>query len=112
MSLKTDFWDGLTGFNEQMNGVFDAGVSFVTTNLATISTAMTDNAASGVTSFTVTIAASFEPANLRLKGNHMNAYFAGIRSGLAAEDIYDYEVSVKLNESDTVNLKIDLNFTL
>ena len=51
MSLKTDFWDGATGLNEQMNDVFDEGVLFVSTNLAAISLALKDSAAQGVTDF-------------------------------------------------------------
>ena len=112
MSLKTDFWDGATGFHTQMDEVFDAGTAFVVTNLATISLALTDNAAKGVTDFTLTLPSDFEPNNLRLKGTHMDTYFAGITKGFSDEDIYSYEVVPVLNEADTVNLQIDLNFTL
>ena len=58
------------------------------------------------------LSASFEPNNLRLKGRHMDTYFAGIIKGFADEDVYSYEVTPVLNEADTVNLQIDLNFTL
>lgn len=112
MSLKTDFWDGATGLNEQMNDVFDEGVLFVSTNLAAISTELKVQAAKGVTDFTLTLSVSFEPNNLRLKGKHMDTYFAGIIKGFTDEDIYSYEVTPVLNEADTVNLRIDLNFTL
>lgn len=94
-----------------MNDVFDNGVLFVSDNLSAISTALKTNAASGKTTFTVTIASAFEPTNLKLKGRHAASYFAGIQKGLADEDIYDYECSPTLNESDQVTLQIDLNFT-
>ncbi len=112
MSLKTDFWDGATGLNEQMNDVFDAGVAYVVANSAAISAELITKASSGVRTFTLTLAVTFEPNNLRLKGTHRDTFFAGITKGFSDEDIYSYEVVPVLNESDTVNLQIDLNFTL
>ena len=111
MSLKTDYLEGPDGLTEQMNDVFVNGVSFVTSNLAAISTALKNSAATGKTEFTVTIAAGFEPENLRLKGRHAATYFAGIQKGLADEDIYDYECTPTLNEGDQTSLQVDLNFT-
>ena len=112
MTLKTDFYLGATGLHEQMNDVFDQGVDFVTDNLSTLQTALTDNAAKGITNFTATIATAFEPANLRLNGLHWQHYRAGIVDGLAAEDIYSHEVTIELNTSDTTVTSIDFNFTL
>jgi endo-1,4-beta-mannosidase len=111
MSLKTDFYDGSTGFNEQMNDVFDQGEAFVTTNLATLTTELQSAAAKGLKTFKVTIVTAFEPQNLRLKGFHMKSYLAGIQSAMSAEDIYPYEVALSLNTEDTMETKIDFNFT-
>ena len=111
MSLKTDYLDGANGFTQKMANVFAQGEAFVITNLATLTTQLQTFSAQGVKKFTITLPATFEPANLRLKGIHMNTYFAGIRAGLAAQDIYDYEVTVGLNTSDNINTSIDLTFS-
>jgi hypothetical protein len=114
MSLKTDYFDGATGLQTKCNDAFDAGITFVTvTNLALISTALTDAAASGNTKFTTTIITSYNTAILRAnRGNNLitKAYLAGIQQGLANQDIYTYECSAALNITDTVDTKIDLNF--
>lgn len=115
MSLKTDFFDGSTGLQTQCNNAFDAGSTFVvTTNLAAISDALKENAAAGNTKFTVTLLTTYSPSILRgNKGNNLilKAYLAGIQSGLAAQDIYNYECSPSLNVTDSVDTSIDLNFT-
>jgi hypothetical protein len=111
MSLKTDFLDGANGFTQQMADVFAQGESFIATNLATITTQLQENAAKGLKKFKVTLLSPFEPANLRLKGLHMNTYFSGIQSALLAEEIYNYEVVISLNTNDTIDTKIDLDFT-
>jgi len=90
MSLKTDFYDGATGLHTQMNGIFDAGEAFVTANLAALTTAMTTQAAQGVTTFTVTLPTAQAPASLRLNGLYLSHYLAGIISQLAVEDVYSY----------------------
>lgn len=111
MTLKTDFYDGATGLHTKMNGIFDAGATFVTDNLAALQTAMTTQAAKGVTTFTTTIVTSQEPANLRLQGIYLNHYLEGIISQLAIEDVYSHEVSLSLNISDQTTTSIDFNFT-
>lgn len=111
MSLKTDFFDGVSGFNQQMGGVFDEGESFVTTNLATLTTELQSAASKGLQSFKVSIVTSFEPQNLRLKGNHLKCYLAGIQAGLAAQDVYSHECTLSLNTDDTMETKIDFNFS-
>lgn len=110
MSLKTDYLDGATGLTQKMQNVFDQGVALVTTNLSALSSGLQTNAAKGLSSFTINIVTTFEPANLRLKGTHMNTYFAGIRAQLAAESIFDYEVSLELNTSDLTTTSIDFKF--
>lgn len=113
MSLKTDFLDGATGLQEKMNDAFAAGEAFVTTNLSTLSAALISNAAQGLTKFTVSITTSDNPAYLR--GNsgdnlYLKSYFAGIQSGLASQEVYNYECSLKLNVSDQVTTKVDFLF--
>ena len=113
MSLKTDYFDGATGLQTKLNDAFDAGSTFVSTNLATISAALIQAAAEGKTKFTVTVATTFQPAYIRANNGEnllRKAYFAGIESGLAAQDIYEYECSLKLNVSDTVTTSVDFNF--
>jgi hypothetical protein len=111
MSLKTDFLDGANGFTQQMADVFAQGEAFITTNLATITTQLQENAGKGLKKFKISLTGPFEPANLRLKGLHMETYFSGIRAALLAEDIYMYEVQISLNTNDTIDTKIDLDFT-
>jgi len=111
MSLKTDYLNGSTGFYEQMDDVFTQGEGWITTNLAAISTALQTNAAKGQKIFTVNLAVAFEPTNLRLLGPHWKSFQSGVQSGLAAQQIYNYEVVVDLNTSDSMNTSIDLKFT-
>lgn len=110
MTLKTDFFDGASGYNQQMADVFAAGESFVSTNLSTLTAELQSNAAKGLQSFKVTIPTTFEPQNLRLKGNHLKCYFSGIQAALAAEDIYSHECSLSLNTDDTMETKVDFLF--
>lgn len=115
MSLKTDFYDGLTGLHQKEQDAFDAGVTFVTTtHLATISDALISNAASGMTQFTVSIVTTYNTNALR--GNSgknliLKSYLAGITKGLSDQGIFNYECTPTLNVSSPVDTKIDLNFT-
>jgi hypothetical protein len=116
MSLKTDFFDGLTGLQTQMNNAFDQGSSYVTTNLATISAALIAKAAQGQTTFTVTLTGTgtLNAADLRAnKGNNLlnKAFMAGITGGLAGQDIYNYECIPSLNVADSIATNVDLKFT-
>lgn len=111
MSLKTDYFDGLTGFNQQMAACFDAGVAFVGLQAAALTTELQAAAAAGKKTFTVTIATADSPEYLRLNGLFAQTYLAGITSGLASEDIYSYECAPTLNLTDSVTVKIDFKFT-
>jgi hypothetical protein len=52
------------------------------------------------------------PTYLRLKGNYLNAYFAGIYYALDQEGIFNtYEVNLALDTSDTVITKVTFNFS-
>jgi hypothetical protein len=114
MSLKTDYFEGLTGLHAKCNEAFDAGVSFVAvSNLSTISNALVQAAAAGQTQFTVSLITSYQPAFLRgNKGNNLilKSYLAGIKKGLSDQDIFEFECTPNLNIADTVETKIDLVF--
>jgi hypothetical protein len=115
MSLKTDYFDGLTGLHQKMTDAFTAGGTYVTANLTTLSTALKDSAAQGKVSFSVTITGtgSLNSAHLRAnKGDNLllKSFFAGIRDGLSAQAIYDYECTLELDISDSVNTNVKFNF--
>jgi len=115
MSLKTDFYDGSTGLLTQCDNAFAAGVTFITTdNLTSLSDDLKEQAAFGLTTFTLTYVTSYNPVALRgNKGNNLilKSYLAGVVSGLAEQSIYAFECTPKLNVTDTVTTSIDLNFT-
>ena len=113
MSLKTDFFDGATGLHSKMNAARDAGTAFVTTNMVALSNALKTNAAQGITAFTVSLTTSDNPTYLR--GNsgenfYRKSYFDGIMSGLLAQDLYTYEVTLSLNTTDTVITSVNFIF--
>jgi hypothetical protein len=115
MSLKTDFFDGLTGLHSKLNDAFDSGSAYVTANLVTISDALKANAEQGKTQFTVTVTGTGTTSAAYLRANNGNnlllkAFFAGIQSGLATQDIYSYECSLALNVADSVNTNVDFKF--
>ena len=112
MSLKTDYLDGANGYTTKMAAVFAAGEQFVVDNRATLQSELEAQAAQGVKTFDVTVITVFETAYLRLEGNHMNTFFSGIKAGLFAEDIYEQEVSLSLDTSDTVTTSVIFSFTL
>ena len=111
MSLKTDYLDGANGFTQQMADVFAQGQALVTANLVSLQASLQEAASKGQKSFTVNLITTFEPANLRLEGLHLQTYLSGIRSQLLTEEIYEYEVALALNTSDLTTTSIDFNFT-
>jgi acetylornithine deacetylase/succinyl-diaminopimelate desuccinylase-like protein len=111
MSLRDSYFDGPTGVNEQMDAAFDAGVLYVTTNLATLTTALVSAAAQGQLQFSTTVTGTGGVNAAYLRGNNGNnlllkAFFAGIISGLAAEEIYHYQARLQLDVSDSVNTNV------
>lgn len=69
-------------------------------------------AAAGKSVFTVSVTTTDNPTYLRLKGNYLNAYFAGIYYALDKEGIFNtYEVSLSLDTSDTATTKVVFNFS-
>lgn len=108
MSLRTTYSGAI---DAKLAAARTAGYeSIVTDSLATITSAMTAAANSGKRSFTVNIGASFQPADLRLKGSLWFAYQTGVFAGLAAQDIMNDEVAVNLNTADQMATSIDLVF--
>jgi hypothetical protein len=80
----------------------------------TIQSGLQTNATAGLKTFTVTVPSTYNPSALRgNKGNNLilKAYFAGVSQGLADQEIYNYQCVPVLNTSDTVDTKVDLNFT-
>ena len=119
MSLREDYSGTCTGgFHDDMATVFQAGVDFVGTAgspgsaYSSLSTALSNAAATGTKIFTVTVDTSFEVNNLRLNGIHQQTYFAGIIDAMAAEGIYSMYVGLSLNTSQTTTTSVDFNFSL
>lgn len=115
MSLKTDFYDGATGLNQQMDAAFAAGGAYVTANLSTLSTALKSMAAQGLTKLTVTVTGTGTLNAGYLRANNGNnlllkSFFAGITDGLAAQSIYSYECSLSLNVAEIINTNVDFIF--
>ena len=70
-------------------------------------------AAAGKTAFTVSIETSDNPQYLRLNGNYLKAYLAGILQALGDEGIFStYEVTLSLDTSDSLSTKVKFSFTM
>ena len=113
MSLKLDYYDGVTGLILQCDAAHASGQSFVTTNLSAISTDLKTQASFGITKFTLNYPATMSPSILRGNKNNnliLKSYLAGIQAGLAAQNIYSFEVAPALNIADSTVTTIDLNF--
>jgi hypothetical protein len=113
MSLKTDYFDNLTGLHQKMNAAYDAGVAFVVANSTLLSADLKSAAEQGKTKFDVGYVTSFN--NAWLRGNNgdnllKKAYFAGVQSGLADSQIYSYECTLALDVSDSVSTKVKFQF--
>jgi hypothetical protein len=122
MSLRDSYFTGPTGINGQMDTAFAAGITYVgvgtpspTGNWTTISTALLAAAAQGQTKFSVVISGvgGLNASYLRAcNGNNLllKSFFAGIHQQLAEEGIYDYQCSLQLDVSDSVNTNVVFNF--
>lgn len=111
MSLRDSYFDGPTGLNAKMDDAFAAGQAYVVANNTALATAMTGAAAQGQLQFSaiITGTGSMNAGYLRANnGNNLllKSFFAGIVDGLAAEEIYSYQVSLKLDVSDSVNTNV------
>lgn len=122
MSLIDSYLSGSTGLNGQMDAAFDAGVAYVGTgtpsptgNWTILSNALLAAAAQGQTKFSVVVSGvgGLNAGYLRAcNGNNLllKSFFAGIHQQLAAEGIYDYQCSLQLDVSDSVNTNVLFNF--
>ena len=119
MSLREDYSGDCTGgFHNDMATVHQAGVDFVGTEgspgaaYSALSTGLADAATKGLDSFTITVSVTFEPDNLKLNGKHQQTFFAGIEDALSAEGIYPFYVTLALNTADSLDTKVDFNFSM
>lgn len=108
MSLRTTYTGAL---DTKLAEARDAGSdSILVTNLAAITSAITAAANAGKKKFTVNIAVTYQPADIRALGLLWEAYKTGVVQALASEDVMMNEVVVKLNTSDQLSTSLDLNF--
>lgn len=115
MSLRTDYFDGATGLNAKLIDAFTEGEDYVADNLTTLSTAILSAAEQGLTKFTVKVTGTGGLNGSYLRANKSNnllckSFFAGIHAGLAAEQIFDYECTLTLDVSDTVDTNVNFVF--
>ena len=122
MSLRDSYFTGPTGINGQMDAAFQAGIDYVgvgtpspTGNWSTLNAALLSAAAQGQTKFSVVVSgvAGVNASYLRAcNGNNLllKSFFAGIHQQLAEEGIYDYQCSLQLDVSDSVNTNVVFNF--
>lgn len=79
---------------------------------ATLLSGLQAAAAAGKSVFTITVTTTDNTTYLRLKGNYMKAYFAGIYYALNKEGIFNtYEVSLSLDTSQVSSTGIIFSFT-
>lgn len=115
MSLKTDYFDSVNGIHSKMNEAFVAGSEYVDANLGALSSGLVANAAQGKTKFTIIIPGTGTANAAWLRGNKgdnllLKSFFAGIVSGLSAQEIYSYECTLELDVSSTVDTNVKFNF--
>lgn len=119
MSLRDQYFEGSTGLAAKLKDAHDAGIALVGTGTGVgqwdaITTGLQAAAAAGLKAFTVTLSSTYLPAAIRgNKGNNLilKAYLSGISEQLSNQLVYDFECTPTLNTSDTVDTKIDLNFS-
>jgi hypothetical protein len=112
MSLRTDY-----DLSSAISTAYQAGVDYIGTQAspgaayADLSSGLSDAAATGKESFTITISVTHVPDTLKLENKYWDSFKAGIISALAAEGIYSYEVSLALNTEDSQDTKVDFTFS-
>lgn len=108
MSLRTTYTGAYdTKVAQARLAGYDA---ILTTNLVALTTAMTNAANQGLSTFAYNYVASYQPTDLRLKGNLWEAYRTGILQALASENIMFNEVAVTIDLSDSIITTIVLSF--
>lgn len=111
MSLRDSYFNGSTGIQQQMDAAFAAGQAFVVSNNATLAAALVSAAAQGQLQFSTTIVGTGSVNAGYLRANNGNnlllkSFFAGIIDGMALQQIYHYQLSLKLDVSDSVNTNV------
>jgi hypothetical protein len=108
MSLRTTYTGAYdTKVAQARQAGYDA---ILVTNLVTLTTAMTNAANKGLSTFTYDYVASYQSTDLRLQGNLWEAYKTGTLQALASENIMFNEVSVSLDLSDSIDTLVVLSF--
>lgn len=109
MSLRTDFTGAL---DSKLQEAYDAGVTFIATdNLASLTTQMATASASGLTTFTINLTPTYQPADLRLGGNLWFAFQSGMMGAFGIEGVMSNNVATTLDTTDSITLVIDCTFT-
>ena len=109
MTLRTDYTNA---FDTTMNAARQAGSDFVlVTSLVTIQTELGTASGQGKKTFTITLAPTYDPADLKLLGPKWLAFKSGMEEALYSEDLISSEVAVVENCSDVSTFQVDINFT-
>jgi hypothetical protein len=113
MTLKNTYsCDSTTGINKHLADAYTAGKTFVTDNYADLEEGLEDAASEGKRVFYVRIDTLYKESALRLKGDLMVAYFAGIYSALGDNFIfYPKEVKLTLYTPSTTQTQVQFDFT-
>ena len=108
MSLRTTYTGAYdTKVAQARQAGYDA---ILTTNLVSLTTAMTNAANQGLSTFDYNYVASYQSTDLRLEGNLWEAYKTGVMQALASENIMFNEVTVTLDLSDSIDTLVVLSF--
>jgi hypothetical protein len=100
-----------TGYTTAAECVLGSGVWTASPAYASLSAGLATAAAQGKETFTLTMSCAHNPGALRLLGKYWATFKDGILAAMATERIFDYEVDVALNTSDSTQLQVDFNFT-
>jgi len=103
-----------------LDGAYQAGKAYVTPVVGQtpasaayilLQAGLAAAATAGKTNFTVTCEVSTpSPSSLRLLGRYWQAFRNGVLDSLSSENLYDWQVTLELNTSDTVVTSIDFVF--
>lgn len=86
--------------------------SIYPSSYTTLLNGMLSAAAAGKSTFDVLVDTSDNPTYLRLQGDYMKAYFAGIYYALGQEEIFNtYEIALSLDVSNVSATKVKFSFT-
>jgi len=100
-------------------GMMTSGVSLIGGSDATsageaysvLASGLAQAALEGKVSFTVSCQVSHEPTILRMQTRYLDAFFAGIKTGMANEQLFEYEFTTTIDLTDTSITRIKFNFS-